>query len=105
MPKPENQSCKNCLFMVLEISPYGGDPDPHCHRMPPAFYSETVQSERPGTLDKTTVNKAWCGWPETKNDNWCGEWTPTKQCTCDKRDSSFVCNYCYQQGLRGRMQT
>ena len=86
MPKPENQSCENCLFMVMEVSPYGGDPDPHCHRMPIAFYAQSIQEERPGTLDKTTVNIARCGWPDTKNDNWCGEWMKhdySKQCPSD----------------------
>ncbi len=28
-----------------------------------------------------------------------------KHCTCHERDGSYVCDYCYEQGHRGHMQT
>lgn len=29
---------------------------------------------------------------------------PVQKCECHERDSSYVCDYCYSQGLRGHMQ-
>jgi hypothetical protein len=75
MPQPFNQSCGNCRFMVLVEDHYSEDERPECHRLPPARYTESVQVDRLGTLDKTILNKAWCGWPSTRRDDWCGEWT------------------------------
>lgn len=73
MPKPLNQSCENCMFRIQVEGCYGSE-ESECHRLPIAYYADGVEMERPGTLSKTVMTKAWAGWPPTELDDWCGEW-------------------------------
>lgn len=56
-----DETCSNCKFWIADCSDldYGGE----CHRRCPIVLP-------PASI----AGKEYIGWPDTKKDDWCGEW-------------------------------
>ena len=62
----EDMRCETCLFWVKggdgELKAHG-----RCHRFPAVYVGKPVDA---------AINTRWWRWPNTKPEDWCGEWQP-----------------------------
>ena len=72
MPKPNNQSCANCLFYQPE-EPVQIGQSSDCRAHPPQVALIPVMEQALAGVQRQGM-QLLTYWPKTNRDHWCGEW-------------------------------